>query len=348
MIFAGVAAAPLVSSAAPEPSLPAVDALFRAYDRPDVAGASAVVIRDGQLVHAKGYGLANVEERTPAAFDTSFRLASVTKQFIGMLVAVLADRGLLRYDEVLTDFFPNFPAYGRRVTIEQLLHHTSGLLDYESLIPSGRTEQVSDGDVLSLLAEQCVTRFSPGTQYAYSNSGYVLLGLVVEVVTGEPLADVLRTEIFAPLGMNAAMYEGENSPIARRAFGYTQVGADFCRTDQSVTSATRGDGGIYASARDMLAWDGALEREALVSAATLARIFTPGVLADGTRTSYGFGWELGTYRGLARQSHTGSTIGFRTVIRRFPAERLTVVVLVNRDDATPWDLADRIADLLGL
>lgn len=328
-----------------DPQLPDIDALFRDFDRATVAGAAVAVVVDGEVVHRAGYGAASLEDRVAASVRTNFRLASVTKQFIGLAVAQQIERGTLRLDQRLTDFFPSFPAYGRAITVDHLVHHTSGLQDYEDLIPAGRTEQLSDRDVLTLLASVSRTQFPPGTQYAYSNGGYVLLGLILEEATRKRLDQLLREEIFQPAGMHASVvYQGEGTAIEQRAFGYAQVGSGFRRTDQSVTSATRGDGGIYSSVLDLVAWEAALESGRLANVDSMRRIFEPGRLRDGTPTTYGYGWSLGSYRGFARQSHTGSSVGFRTVIHRFPAQRAMIAVLVNRDAADPSELANAIAD----
>jgi CubicO group peptidase (beta-lactamase class C family) len=341
-----------VTTANPESTLPEVDALMAEFDRTDVPGAAVVVIKDGAVIHAKGYGLADLSNDAPSMAETSYRLASVSKQFIAMAIAMLEESGRLSYDTTLTELFPGFPSYGRGITVRHLLQHTSGLHSYESMIPSGQTTQLSDQDVLRLYRERTgSTRFTPGSAYSYSNGGYVLLGLAVEAVTGQTLGTVLNEFIFAPLGMRSVMYEGESTPIVNRAFGYTRKSNGWSRTDQSVTSATRGDGGIYASVADLFLWDRALYTENLVSAATMRKIFTPGRLNNGASTGYGFGWELGSYRGRTRQSHTGSTIGFRTVIHRYPGAAggtsgFTVAVLINREGSTPWNYATTIADRL--
>jgi CubicO group peptidase (beta-lactamase class C family) len=326
-------------------SIPEVDSIMRNYDRPGGPGAAVLVVRDGQVLHSKGYGLANLEDQTPATEATSYRLASVSKQFIGMAIAILSEQQRLNYSQTLVDIFPDFPAYGRRVTIDHLLHHTSGLQDYEDLIPGNQTEQLSDFDVLRLYKQRTSsTRFTPGSQYRYCNGGYVLLGLVIEAASGQALDSFLHDHIFSPLGMRSVMYQGEATPIVNRAYGYSSRGSGWVRTDQSITSATRGDGGIYASNDDLFLWDQALYGTDLVSAETMKLIFTPGRLNGGGSSGYGFGWQIGSYRGEKRISHTGSTIGFRSVIHRYPGRHFTVTVIINREGATPWNLADQIAD----
>ena len=332
-----------------------VDSLFSAYSGSTVPGASVVVIADGRVVLRRAYGMADLERRVAATPETDYRLASVSKQFTAMAVMLLATAGKLRYDQPVRDFLPELPAATRPVTIRHLLNHTSGLVDYEDLVPESRTAQLDDRDVLDLLATKDSVYFPAGTEYRYSNSGYVLLGLIVARVSGRGLSfpEFLRTRIFQPLGMSATVAHVEGSDtVPRRAYGYSPRGGTFVQTDQSVTSATLGDGGIYSNVDDMQRWDQALYpgSTALVDAATLDLAATPPQLpagaGAGATTQYGFGWFVDTYRGEKRWRHTGETSGFRNAIQRFPGRRLTVIVLTNRSSGEPAAIAERIADRL--
>ena len=326
-----------------------VDSLFSAYSGSTVPGASVVVILDGRVVLRRAYGMADLERRVTAKPETDYRLASVSKQFTAMAVMLLATDGKLRYDQPVRDFLPELPAAARPVTIRHLLNHTSGLVDYEDLVPESRTAQLDDRDVLGLLATKDSAYFAAGSQYRYSNSGYVLLGLIVARASGLSFPEFLRTRIFQPLGMNATVAHVEGSDtVPRRSYGYSPRGGTFVQTDQSVTSATLGDGGIYTNVDDMQRWDQALYpgSTALVDAATLDLAATPPQLPAGATTEYGFGWFVDTYRGEKRWRHTGETSGFRNAIQRYPRRRLTVIVLTNRSSGEPGALAERIADRL--
>ena len=324
-----------------------VDDLFAAYTGPAVPGASVIVIQDGKVTVRRAYGMADLERRVPAAPETDYRLASVSKQFTAMAVMLLAKDGKLRYDQPVRDFLPELPPRTAAVTVRHLLNHTSGLYDYEDLIPESRTTQLNDTDVLALLASKDSVYFPAGTQYRYSNSGYVLLGIIVARVSGQSLPDFLRTRIFDPLGMRATVMHVEGSDtVPRRAYGYSPRGGAFVQTDQSVTSATLGDGGIYANVDDMVRWDAALAGATLVDSATLELATTPPLLPAGAKTEYGFGWFVDSYRGEKRWRHTGETSGFRNAILRFPRRRLTIVVLTNRSSGEPLAIAERIADRL--
>jgi CubicO group peptidase (beta-lactamase class C family) len=324
----------------------AIDALFADYARPNVPGASVVVIRDSKVLYSHAYGLADVEAHTAATTATNYRLASVTKQFTAMSILILADRGKLSLEDSLTKFFADYPAYGKSITVRQLLTHTSGLLEYEDLIPTSRTAQVKDRDVLDLLKHQDRTYFAPGSAWRYSNTGYAHLAMIVEKVSGMAFAAFLKQNIFDPLHMSQTVaFEDGISTVPHRAFGYSQRGGAFERTDQSLTSAVLGDGGIYSSVDDLFRWDQALYTTQLVRAETLQLAFTSAV-ANGKPTNYGFGWEIGEFHGIKTVRHGGSTIGFRTNILRIPDRKFTVIVLANRNEAKPAEIADSIAELL--
>jgi CubicO group peptidase (beta-lactamase class C family) len=326
-----------------------VDALFREYARPDAPGASVMVIRDGKVLFKKAYGLANLEDRTPCSTDTNYRLASVTKQFTAMSIMLLAERRKLSYDSTLTDFFPGFPLYGKRITVRHLLNHTSGLIDYEDLIPRETTAPLRDAQVLELLKREKGTYFPPGSKFQYSNSGYALLALIVEAASRISFAAFLEQNIFEPLGMrDTVAFEKGLSNVSHRAYGYgKRAGGSggFERKDQSLTSSVLGDGGIYSSVEDLSKWDQALYTDRLVSRASLREAFTPGVKINDEGEGYGFGWFVATYRGLRTVWHYGSTTGFRTAIERFPDERFTVIVLANRNETDAHQLARKLVDL---
>ena len=330
-------------------SFPAIDALLAEYTGPAVPGASVIVIQGGRVILRRAYGMADLQRHVAATPEADYRLASVSKQFTAMAIMLLARDGRVRYDQPVRELLPELPLAAQGVTLRHLLNHTSGLPDYEDLIPDSQTVQVSDRDVLALLARKDTLYFPPGSAYRYSNSGYVLLGLIVERVSGVPFPAFLHTRIFAPLGMTASVAHVEGvDTVPHRAYGYSpkERSAAFIPTDQSVTSATLGDGGIYTNVDDLVHWDQALYGDRLVDAATLRLATTPPALPGGAATQYGFGWFVDTYRNERRWRHTGETSGFRNAIQRFPDRRFTVIVLTNRNAGEPAAIAERIADAL--
>lgn len=326
----------------------------------------AVLVRqDSRIVFERGYGIRDLRARAGIDQHTNFRLASFTKQFTAMAVMLLVHDGKLRYDTPLTDVFPDFPEYGRGITVRHLLTHTSGLPDYEDLMNDSWTpaHQIRDEVVLTLLKQQTRPKFAAGASWSYSNSAYVVLGLIVAKISGEPFPRFLHDRIFGPLGMSATLaYVNGQSAVPNRAYGHSKESAGFVEADRSATSATLGDGGVYSNVADLARWDAALENHSLLPAAKMQVALTPAKLADGSDpkwpltpgednlapgkpVSYGFGWFLDPYEGHTRMWHTGTTMGFRTAIERFPNDKLTVVVLCNRTDLDAAKLALQTAEM---
>ena len=318
---------------------PKVDALMHDYAG-DVPGAAVLVLRDGQPVVRARYGLADLETGTPSTPETNYRLASMTKQFTAASILLLAEDARLTLDAPGHTWLPSLPKAAETVTIRHLLTHTSGLIDYEDVIPETFAAQLHDGDVLRLLETQDRTYFRPGTGYRYSNSGYALLALIVQRASGMTFAKFLRERIFQPLAMfNTVAYEEGISTVNNRAFGYTQEPGRWHRTDQDPTSAVLGDGGIYSSIDDLAKWDAALYDGRLLQASSLRAAFTPATHTDDPDIEYGYGWRI-TGETLW---HSGESVGFRNVIVRYPKRHMTVVVLTNRNEPEPYQLALEIA-----
>ena len=333
-------------------------------------GVAVLVRKDGRTAFERGYGVRELRSFAKIDPRTNFRLASCSKQFTAMSIMLLVHDGKLRYDDKLTGVFPDFPDYGKAITIRHLLNHTSGLPDYEDLIASAEkrkgapiwtsTHQIQDAEVLDLLKQEAVGKFAPGTQWSYSNSGYVVLGLVVTKIAGKPFREFLRERIFTPLKMSQTLaYQKGQNEVPNRAYGHSKEDDAWKENDQSPTSATLGDGGIYSSLSDLAKWDEALAQHTLLSEKEMQTALTPAQLInsnepkwpansdrpEGTPVSYGFGWFLDPYRNHARMWHYGDTVGFHTYIQRFPADRLTIIILCNRSDLDPESLAAKVADL---
>lgn len=351
----------LVVSASAQVSPNQIDAIFASLKSSDAPGAAVLVVHDGKAVFRRGYGVTDLRTRRPIDAQTDFRLASFTKQFTATCIMLLVHDGKLRYDDHLTDIFPEFPDYGKAITIRNLLNHTSGLPDYEDLLtkqypntPEDKIPQILDAGVLKLVEQQTSGQFPAGSKWQYSNSGYAVLAMIVEKVSGKPFGQFLHDRIFAPLKMDHTLaYEKGKNEVPHRAYGHTkEKDGSWRETDQSPTSAVLGDGGIYTSIDDLEKWDRALREHTLVSEAEMQPALTPvqpssgpAKFESGKTVSYGFGWFLDPYQGHRRMSHDGGTIGFRTTIQRFPDDNLTVIVLANRADADPAALALRVADL---
>ena len=350
-----------------------IDAIFSGSIQPGESGASVLVNRDGEVVFERGYGVGDLRSKEKISPQTNFRLASVTKQFTAMAIMLLAHDGKLHYEDHLTDIFPDFPAYGKTIAIRNLLNHTGGLPDYEEIMEreakhGGRTysaeHQILDREVLALLKTQPTGLFPPGTRWQYINSGYVVLGLIVAKASGMPYREFLQRRIFVPLKMaNTLVYQKGVNTVSRRAYGHSKDAGKLVEADQSSTSATLGDGGIYSNVADLAKWDEGLRKHTLLSEKEMQPALTPVKLADGSEphwprdpqvrgatdgpvVMYGFGWFLDPYDGHARNYHDGSTEGFRTAIQRFVGDHFTVIVLCNRTDLNASALSLKVADLL--
>ena len=307
-----------------------------------VPGASVLVVDHGEPRVRRGYGCADLEPLTEATPATNYRLASLSKQFTAAAVALLVEDGRLRFDDPVRDWLPTLPDAAAEVTLRQLLTHTSGLVDYEDLVAPAAATPLRDADVLALLERQEGGYFLPGTAYRYSNGGYALLALIVGRAAGTDYASFLRERIFTPLGMIATLaHEAGRSTVPHRAYGYSAAGSSWQRTDQNLTSAVLGDGGIYSSIDDLAKWDAALYDERLLRAESLARLFAPATATDDPAVQYGMGWRISG----ETLWHSGESIGVRNVIVRYPRRRVTVIILTNRNHLEPYATAHAIAEI---
>jgi CubicO group peptidase (beta-lactamase class C family) len=320
-----------------------VDHLMQRYDG-DVPGASLLVLKDGEAVLRRGYGRADLEQGIEAGPATDYRLASVSKQFTAASILLLAQDGKLGIDDPLRKWLPSLPPAAAGITLRHVLTHTSGLVDYEDLMAADYRGQIRDAGVLELLAKENRLYFAPGSAYRYSNSGYALLSLVVERASGMDYPTFVHRRIFAPLGMHDTLaYVAGGPGVNHRAYGYSDIDGHWQRTDQSSTSAVLGDGGIYSSIDDLARWDAALYDNRLLSDASRALAFSQQVEVTGEsyQAFYGFGWRISG----DMLWHSGETMGFRNVILRWPKQRLTVILLSNRNDPEPYATAMEIAGL---
>jgi len=369
LIFSAATATALAQSASKGPGKQ-LDNEFSAIASPDTPGFAVLVRKDGKVVFEKGYGVRDLHTKTEIDTHTNFRLASFTKQFTAMAIMLLVHDGKLRYDESLAEIFPEFPAYGKTITVRNLLNHTGGLPDYEDLMDAmektrgpiwSPEKQIQDTEVLELLEKESQGKFTPGTKWEYSNSGYVVLGLVVAKVFGKSFGEFLQQRIFTPLKMNHTLvFEKGKNEVTNRGFGHSKKENSFVETDQSSTSATQGDGGIYSNLEDLSKWDDALGNYTLLGEKEFSLAITPAELPPGAESklaedvpeslrghasAYGFGWFLNLQDPRPKVWHYGDTTGFKTAIFRYLRDNITVIVLCNRTDLDQGALALKAARL---
>jgi CubicO group peptidase (beta-lactamase class C family) len=323
-----------------------VDSVFADYLAPGAPGASVLVVDGGQLVLRKAYGRSAIAEHRSATVTTNYRLGSLSQQFTAVATLMLVQDGRLRLTDSLGGIFPALPHSFRPITIRQLLDHTSGLPDYETLIPLDTRVPLKDDDVWRLLQGHDSLMFPPGSAYHVSNSGYALLAVIIERLSGQRFADLLRERIFIPLGMTGTVaFEEGFSHVPEPAEGYSRgTEGGWKVADRSLTSGVLGDGGIYSSVSDLERWYHALDSHTLLKSDLQAEMFRPSSFPDGPAGEYGFGWSLRPFQGQRSYGQGGEMVGFRNGVRRLPDRGLTVVVLTNRDEGDAMELVDRVCN----
>jgi len=308
-----------------------------------IPGISLAVIKDGQVILAKGYGLANVEHHVPTKPETIFQSGSVGKQFTATAVMMLVEDGKLSLDDKISKYFGDAPAAWQNITVRHLLTHTAGTTDYPSDFDFRR--DYTEAEMLKR-AETIPLAFQPGEKWSYSNLGYVVLGILIHKVSGKFYGDFLQERIFQPMGMSTARIISEADIVPNRSGGYVLVNGELKNQQWvSPTLNTTADGALYLTVWDMAKWDAALYTEKLLHKASLDQMWTPVKLNDGKTQPYGFGWGLGEVRGHHLIEHGGAWQGFKSHIARYVDDKLTVVVFANLAQANPARIAHGIAAL---
>jgi D-alanyl-D-alanine carboxypeptidase len=325
-----------------------IDALVRAAFQPHEPGAAVIAVKDGQPVLRAGYGLANLELGVAITPDTVFRLASITKQFTAVATLMLLEQGLLALDDPITRFWPDYPTHAHTITVEHLLTHTSGIRSYTDMQewPPLWRKDFAVQELIDFFKYQPM-QFAPGTRWAYNNSGYHLLGAIIEHVSGLSYEQFIQQRIFDPLGMRQSYYDNPTRIIPKRASGYQKEADRFQNAEYLSMTQPYAAGALASTVGDLAIWDAALADGRLLQPATLERAWTPYRLADGTLTDYGYGWHLSLWQGRRTAEHSGGIHGFATYALRMPAEAVFVAALSNNPGAVSLELlALKIAALL--
>ena len=350
--LAFVLAAPLAASAAfaqTRDTDRALDSLFAPWNKPGSPGCAVGVIQDGRWIRQAGYGTADLSTGAAITPNTRFYMGSVSKQFAAASIALAARQGKLSFDDPIRKWIPELPEYAQGVTVWHLIHHTSGVRDYLVLLAlNGHIGDVHpDSDVLRLLAKQASLDFAPGSEYSYSNSGYVLLSVILKRATGLSLREFAERNIFVPLGMKSSYFYDDHTkphPAGPLAMGYAPKDSGFEKALYTNFEQVA-DGGLWSTLNDLLAWDQNFYRPKVGDQAFLDLIQTPGKLNDGKPLEYGFGLMARDYGGLRTIVHSGAFMGYRTMIQRFPDQRWSAVMLCNLYTMSPETLALRMADI---
>ncbi len=341
---------PPVPATLPPAKIEQIDALFAQWNKPDSPGCALAVIKDGQIVYKRGYGMADLERNVPISPHSVFDVGSMSKQFTAACILILEQQGKLSVNDDIRKYISELPKYDPPVTIRHLLHHTSGIQDYlQLMIQAGmRLEnEYSEEDVLKMIQSVPKTEFVPGEQHKYSNSGYFLLSVIVDRATGTPLSEFAEQQIFKPLGMTQTHIHDDFTRIVKnRAIGYAPVRSGGFRLEMSLLDTT-GDGGVMTTVEDLFLWDQNFYQSKLVSGQDLiTRLITPGVLNSGRKLEYACGIMVGDWKGHQIIHHNGAWAGYRAEMIRFPADRLSVICLANLGSINPSRLTRQVADLL--
>ncbi len=314
---------------------------MKATEKVDGFNGSILIARNGQPVVSKGYGMANIELNVPNKAETVFRLGSVTKQFTGMAITMLQEKGKLSVNDPLCKYIDNCPAIWQPITIKHLLTHTSGIFNYTAFPDFAKTTVLptNSPQMIALLRDKPLD-FAVGQNYSYSNSGYFLLGTIIEKVSGKTYANFLQENIFTPLGMKNTGYDDPLRIINNRASGYTRQAGQYLNAAYMDMSVPFAAGAMYSTTGDLLLWDQALYTGKLVSQKSLNEMFTP------NKNGYGYGWGINTRFEKQQISHGGSIFGFSTQISRFPTERLTFVVLSNVQGSPSGRIANDLSAIV--
>jgi CubicO group peptidase (beta-lactamase class C family) len=349
LVAIGVAAAAVSAQGTATPALAGdIDRIFSAFT-PNGPGCAVAVYQNAKVVLAKGYGSANLEYGVPITPSTPFIVGSVSKQFTAAAIALLVEEKRIALADDVRKYVPELADYGTPITIDHLVHHTSGLRDWWELVGMAGLrydDTYTVQDVLDMTARQRGLNFTPGERYVYSNTGYIVLGLVVQRVTGKSLREFAADRIFDPLMMTASHYQDDHTqPVRGRAYAYSP--ADGGRYAINVwNNDLVGQGGVMTTVLDLAKWDGNFDSGAVGGPGFLRRQLELGKLNSGDPLTYAFGLQIGTYRGLDLVEHSGSTGGYRAVLTRFPKQRTSIAVLCNVSNAAPVTLAHRVADHL--
>ena len=337
------------SSSEAQESQPNVDRIFAAYDHADSPGCALGVIRDGRFVYRKGYGMGSLELGVPLSPSSIFYMGSVSKQFTAASIVLAAEQGLLSLDDNVRKYIPELPDYGHPITLREMLHHTSGLRDFLTLLEFADRDAAgihSEAEIIDLIARQKGLNNVPGERYIYSNTNYFLLGVVIRRVTGKSLAEFAAANIFQPLHMtHTRFYDDHTVVLPGRVAAYDDAGNGKFQVDWSTEYDIVGAGGLTSSVDDLLAWDRNFYDNRLGKGTLVKELETPGVFNNGKTNSYALGLELSTYRGLPVVEHSGALYGYRTEILRFPQQRFTVLCLCNLANANVTGLSRRVADV---
>lgn len=330
----------------------AIDNLFSEWNNPDTPGSALGIIKNGELIYAKGYGSGDLEHDIKITPSSVFYIGSVSKQFVTFSVLLLEEQGKLNLDDRIQKYLPDFPEYDTPLTIRHFIHHTSGVRDFLTLMYlKGRNylDNTDVDEVYALIKKQKDLNFMPGEKYLYSNSCYFMLAMIVEKAAGQSLKIFAHENIFQPLGMkNSLFYDDNTDLIKNKVFSYHKKSNGNGFNNLIMRFDLVGSGGVYSNIEDLFLWDQNFYNNKLGKGGQeiIDKMHEEGLLNNGESSGYAFALNNGNYKGLKTVSHGGSLAGYRAQLMRFPEEKFSVIILANRGDANPTGKSFQIADIL--
>jgi CubicO group peptidase (beta-lactamase class C family) len=327
-----------------------VDKVFAKWDSTTSPGCALSVIKDGQIIYKRGYGVADLDHDIPITPETVFHVASISKQFTAAAIILLAREGKISLDDDVRKYITELPDFGTRITIRHLIHHTSGLRDQWSLLGLAgwrySLDLITDQDVLDVISRQKELNFTPGAEYVYCNTGFTLLAQIVKRVSGESLRQFTSKHIFQPLGMKSTHFRDDHAEIVKNiAYGYVD-GEGAANYRLSVTNFdTVGATSLLTTVEDLSHWDENFYHPKVGGPAFLSQQLEDGKLNNGKLIHYAFGLSLGKYRGLPTVGHGGADAGYRADFLRFPEQHFAVACLCNKGEINPGELTQSVADI---
>jgi len=309
-------------------------------------GAAALVSRKGQIIYKKAFGMANMELNIPMQPDNVFRIGSISKQFTAVAILQLMEQGKLNLQDDITKFIPDYPTHGHKITIEHLLTHTSGIQSYTGMKEFGTISRLdkTPEELIAFFKNQPM-EFAPGTKWNYNNSGYFLLGYIIEKLSGKTYPEYVEENIFKPLGMTNSYYGSDSRIIKNRAAAYSKNEKGFINAEPLSMTLPYAAGSLQSTVEDLYKWNQAVQGYKLIKKESLDKAFTSYILADGKKTGYGYGWGLGNLQGSQTIEHGGGIPGFLTQGIYLPKEDVFVAVFSNCDCNGPEDVAVKLGAL---
>ncbi len=325
-----------------------IDAIIEnAINETQLVGASVGVMRHNEIIFARGYGYADLNKKVEATEHTVYQIGSITKQFTALAIMVLVEQGKLNLNDIMLDYLPNYPQRDHKITIDQLLNHTSGIKSYTDIEKFWEISErdLSREETVDLFSSEPV-EFSPGENYQYNNSGYYLLGMIIENVSGMRYADFLKANVWQPLEMFDTHYLGKNKNVENLATGYDHKDNELVLARPLGMDNPFSGGSLGSSVLDLLKWQTALNEDQLISRQSYNKMIEPGLLTGGKHTTYGYGFFMSNLNGHRKIEHGGTINGFRAQLSYYPDDGLTVTVLCNHNSAPQAQLESQISRLM--